>query len=213
MSEVSSSTVKFRHEHNQTYKLKGVKHTIKELIIDGDKGLSFMFLKKVGEEQKNFYKIYANEVEAGKFSVKETKGEKETETEMSEADVKKMLKGNKDLDFVRTWWEEKRGSYNGGAKKKSFRKMRGGNSEELNVPEEPTVPTEPTAPETNVQQEEMPTQEGGTKRRSKKSKKSSKKMSGGAKRRSKKTSKKSKKSSKKMSGGAKRRSKKGSKKN
>ena len=61
------STVKFRHEHNESYVLKGVKHTVKESIIDGDKGLSFMFLRKIGED--DFYKVYAQEVEGGKFKV------------------------------------------------------------------------------------------------------------------------------------------------
>ena len=95
------STVTFRHERNESYKLKGVKHTVKESIIDGEKGLSFMFLKKVGEDEKDFYKLYAQEKEGGKFMVQEKKDGKESESEMSEADVKKMLKGNKDFDFVR----------------------------------------------------------------------------------------------------------------
>jgi hypothetical protein len=114
------STVTFRHERNESYKLKGVKHTIKESIIDGEKGLSFMFLKKVGED--DFYKVYAQEKEGGKFTVQEKKNDKETESEMSEADVKKMIKGNKDFAFVATWWDEKRGSYKGKAKV-----MKGGN--------------------------------------------------------------------------------------
>jgi len=56
------STVTFRHENNKSYKLKGEKHTIKESLIDGEKGLSFMFLKKVGEG--DFYKVYVQEDKA-----------------------------------------------------------------------------------------------------------------------------------------------------
>jgi hypothetical protein len=91
---MSESTVTFRHEYSESFKLKGVKHLVKQNIIDGAKGLSFMFLKKVGDGE--FYKVYAME-DNGKYKVKETKGDKETESELSEADVKKMLKTSKDF--------------------------------------------------------------------------------------------------------------------
>ena len=87
---MSTSTVVYRHEVNKSFKLKGVKNTVKENVIDGEKGLSFMFLKKVGDSDADFYKLYvAENKETGKFMVKEKKGEKETESEASEADVKK----------------------------------------------------------------------------------------------------------------------------
>ena len=115
------STVTFRHENNKSYKLKGVKHTVKESLIDGEKGLSFMFLKKVGEG--DFYKVYAQEnKETGKYTVKEKKGEKEETMELSEAEVKKMVKANKDLDFVKEYMEKLRGTYKG--------KQTGGNSDQ-----------------------------------------------------------------------------------
>ena len=94
---MSESTVTFRHEYSESFKLKGVKHLVKHSVIDGAKGLSFMFLKKVGDN--DFYKVYAMEKD-GKYEVTENKGDKETKSELSEADVKKMLKANKDLDFV-----------------------------------------------------------------------------------------------------------------
>lgn len=235
---MSESTVTFRHEYSESFKLKGVKHLIKQNIIDGSKGLSFMFLKKVGDN--DFYKVYAMEHD-GKYKVEETKGEKKTESELSEADVKKMLKSNKDFDFVLNYMDNDRGKYkgkvmrggalpdqetmmmpmeqDGGAKKRRSRKtskktskrkvMKGG---ALPDQENPMMPME---------------QDGGAKKRSSKktsrkasrkaSKKGSKKMTGGGKKRSKKASKKaskkrSKKSSKKMTGGGKKRSKKASKK-
>jgi hypothetical protein len=107
---MSESTVTFRHEYSESFKLKGVKHLIKQNIIDGSKGLSFMFLKKVGDDE--FYKVYAMEND-GKYKVEETKGEKKTESELSEADVKKMLKANKELDFVLNYMEKDRGKYKG----------------------------------------------------------------------------------------------------
>ncbi len=213
---MSESTVTFRHEYSESFKLKGVKHLIKQNIIDGAKGLSFMFLKKVGDDE--FYKVYAMEHD-GKYKVEETKGEKKTESELSEADVKKMLKSNKDFDFVLNYMDNDRGKYKG-------KVMRGGALPGQDQ-ENPMMP--------------MPMEQdgGAKKRRSRKSskkaskkasrkasrkasKKASKKMTGGGKKRaSKKASKKaskrrskkaSKKTSKKMTGGGKKRSKKASRK-
>lgn len=211
---MSESTVTFRHEMNHSYKLNGVKHTIKESLIDGAKGLSFMFLKKVGDS--DFYKVYAKE-ENGKYKVQEVKGDKTTDSELTEAEVKKMLKANKELEFVLNFMEKERGKYKGKLRGKALR----GGADEPGLFEE--LPAE------EGQLEELSQQDGGAKKKrskkSKKSKKSSKKMSGGAKKKSKKTSKKSKKSSKKskksskkskksskkMSGGGKKKSKKSKK--
>ncbi len=45
------STIVYRHEHNFSYKKNGVKHVVKEDIIDGEKGLSFHYLNKVGDDK------------------------------------------------------------------------------------------------------------------------------------------------------------------
>ena len=109
-------TVTYRHENSYSYKKKGVKHTIKESITDGDLGMSFYFLKKVGDD--DFYRVSARETEKGKYEVKEKKGEKEEEPKtVSEADLKKMLKKNKDLKFVVDFMAKEKGKY--GAYKKS----------------------------------------------------------------------------------------------
>jgi len=209
---MAESTVTFRHEYNESFKLKGVKHTVKHNIIDGSKGLSFMFLKKVGDDVNDFYKVYAKE-ENGKYKVEEIKGDKKSESELSEADVKKMLKANAELAFVLNYMEKERGKYKG-------KVLKGGGFDGDMLP---------------VADESV--QMGGAKRKGSKksskkgskksSKKGSKKMTGGGKKKgSKKSSKKgskkgskksSKKGSKKMTGGAKRKgskksSKKGSKK-
>ena len=78
---MSTSTVTYRHENSFSYKLKGVKHVIKEKIIDGKKGLSFHFLKKVGD--KDFMSISVKETEENKFSVREKKGDKVDTSEVN----------------------------------------------------------------------------------------------------------------------------------
>jgi hypothetical protein len=66
-----------------------------------------MFLKKVGEE---FYKLYVKETEKDKFEVKEKVGEKETEKQVNEKDLLKMLKSEK-LDSIIEFVTKDRGSY------------------------------------------------------------------------------------------------------
>merc|ERR1711871_1882532 len=89
------STLVFSHENRFSYQKKGVKTKIVEDIKDGDKGLSFYFMKKVGE---TFFSLSVRQHEKGAFKVIEKNGDKVDEKEASEADIKKMLKGNKKLD-------------------------------------------------------------------------------------------------------------------
>merc|ERR1712196_189077 len=89
------STLVFSHENRFSYQKKGVKTKIVEDIKDGDKGLSFYFMKKVGE---TFFSLSVRQNEKGAFKVIEKNGDKVDEKEASEADIKKMLKGNKKLD-------------------------------------------------------------------------------------------------------------------
>lgn len=97
----------YRYEQSYQFNKKGVKHTIREQVIDGEKGLSIMFLKKVGEE---FYKLYVKESEKDKFEVKEKIGDKETEKQVNEKDLLKMLKSEK-LDSIIEFVTKERGSY------------------------------------------------------------------------------------------------------
>jgi hypothetical protein len=97
----------YRYEQSYQFLKKGVKHTVREQVVDGEKGLSIMFLKKVGDE---FYKLYAKETEKDKFSIKEKVGDKETEKEISEKDLLKMLKSEK-LDGIINFVTKERGSY------------------------------------------------------------------------------------------------------
>jgi hypothetical protein len=104
------STVVFRYSDDKQFKKNGIGHTIKKHITEGERGLSFLFLKKEGN---NFYKIDAREVSKDKFNVKERKGDKDTMMDLSLADVKKMLNENKDLDFIKHYIDKERGTYKG----------------------------------------------------------------------------------------------------
>ena len=109
----------FRFENSKSFRLKGVKHLVKESIIDGEKGLSFVLTKKEGDK---FHRLFVKETSKDKFEVKEKVDEKETNKEIDMAELKKMLKSNKDLEFVKEYVEKERGSYKGGAKKKGSKK-------------------------------------------------------------------------------------------
>ena len=113
------SSITYRKENSRRFKLKGVNYLVKESIIDGDKGLSFILTTKKGEE---FTRIYAKETGKDSFMVKEKIDEKETEKTVDMDGLKKMLKSNKDLAFVKDYIENERGTYKGGAKKKSTAK-------------------------------------------------------------------------------------------
>ena len=109
------SSITYRKENSRSFKLKGVKHLVKESIIDGEKGLSFMFTTKEGDK---FHRISVKETEKDKFSLKEKEDDKETEKMIDMTELKKMLKSNKDLAFVKDFVENERGNYKGGARKK-----------------------------------------------------------------------------------------------
>ena len=102
-----SNNVTFRHENNKSFKLKGVKHLIKESLIDGEKGLSFVLTKKEGDA---FHRIFVKELSKDKFELKEKIDEKETSKEIDMSEFKKMLK-DKDLKFVKTYIETEKGTY------------------------------------------------------------------------------------------------------
>jgi hypothetical protein len=59
------SSVIYRYNQGYSFLKKGVKHTIKETLIDGATGLSISFLEKTGDK---FYKIYIKELK--KMSLK-----------------------------------------------------------------------------------------------------------------------------------------------
>ena len=116
------STVTYRHDNAFSFKRNGVKHVIKENIIDGEKGLSFHFLKKVGD--KEFFSITVRQTEEDKFSVRTKKGEKQEDSDVNMVGLMKLIKANKDLDFVNQFLTKERGSYKGRRRRKSKKSKR-----------------------------------------------------------------------------------------
>jgi hypothetical protein len=109
------STVTFRHEFNRAFKIKGNKQFVKETLLDGGKGLSFSLLMK---DDKNFIKLKVAEISKDKFEVKEKKNDEAEESkEISLTDLKKMVKTNKNLVFVKEYLESDRSKYGGTVQK------------------------------------------------------------------------------------------------
>lgn len=121
------SSVFYRYENSQTMVKKGVKHVVKESIIDGTQtGISFEFLEKTGEDK--FYRVKVKQLESGNYEVKEKKNnDDETTKEVKESDLMKMISGNKSLKFVETYMKKEREALikdnkKGGSKRKSSKK-------------------------------------------------------------------------------------------
>ena len=109
----------FRHEYQRKTNNKGVHELLKEGLMDGEKGLSFVLTKKVGDK---FHRINVSETDKDKFQVKEKIDENETTKDIDMAELKKMIKSNKDLTFVKNYIENERTNFQGGAPKKSSKK-------------------------------------------------------------------------------------------
>ena len=93
------STVIYRYENKLKKTVGGEKVIHNETIIDGAKGLSFTFTQRTTKGA--FYKLMGKETEPGKFEVTETKDEAKGEPKaMSKADLLKLLKKTKGLEFV-----------------------------------------------------------------------------------------------------------------
>merc|ERR1712166_1397579 len=134
----------------------------------GELGLSFRFLQKAGEDNSKFYMINVKEGPKGKYAMTEKKGDKQTDSEIDEKALMKIVKDNKALAFVASFLADpKKDKYKGKKGKKASKK---------------------------ASKKSKKASKKSSKKVSKKSKKASKKQVGGAK---KKASKKSKKASKK----------------
>ena len=115
------SGITYRYTNEIVKMIKDVKNLIKESIIDGDKGLSFMLITKAGDK---FHRIYVKKISDDNYSFTEKKDDKETEKSISFADVTKMVKASDELDFVARYLKDSK--HKGGAKKSSKKSSKKG---------------------------------------------------------------------------------------
>ena len=101
----------YRYEHSSSYTLDNKKYLVKENFIDGEKGLALTYIKKDGDK---FYRITVKETTKDVFSIITKKNEDpETKEELNLTKFKKLLQTNKDLEFVKKYFENDRGKYKG----------------------------------------------------------------------------------------------------
>ena len=100
MSSESKSTVTYRHNQSYNFKKSGVKHVIKEDLIDGEKGISFHYLRKEGEDDKKFYMITVKQTGKEYFFVNMKEGEKSDVSTVNMVGLMKIVNGNNNLKFV-----------------------------------------------------------------------------------------------------------------
>jgi hypothetical protein len=111
------SGITYRYTNEIVKMIKGVKHLIKESIIDGDKGMSFMLTTKAGDK---FHRIYVKKVGDDSYSLTEKKDDKENDKTVTLAEVTKMVKTNDNLAFVERYLKESK--QKGGGKRRSSKK-------------------------------------------------------------------------------------------
>jgi len=106
----------YRYENFHKFKKNGIYHQGKEEIMDGTgNGLKIFYINKVGEDESKAYVLKIVESSKGKYSVKETKGGKQSDSEVDEKELVAMLKGNKQIgnfgSHVVNFLTKERGTY------------------------------------------------------------------------------------------------------
>jgi hypothetical protein len=220
------STITFREEYTKQHIANDKKKMIKQSIIDGTLGLSFVYMDKNDDK---VHRIFVKEdSENSTFTLTEDKNGKETTKTISLSDFLKLIK-EPHLKFVADYWKgrkpakadgekkssKKGGTISGGAKKRSKKaskkSSKKGGSLSGGAKKRSKKASKKSSKKASKKSSKKGSKKGGSltggaKKRSKKSSKKSS-LTGGAKKRSKKSSKKS-----SLTGGAKKRSKKASKK-
>ena len=98
----------FRHEYQRKVNNKGVQELVKEGLMDGEKGLSFILIKKIGDK---FYRVNVRQTDKDRFEMTEKKYDKETTKEINISELEKLLKSNKDLNFVKNYIDNERSNF------------------------------------------------------------------------------------------------------
>jgi len=111
-------TISYSYEQSEMKVVDGQKTRHSHSIVDGDKGATYYFLSK---SEKAFKKVKIIEKE-GVFEVKMKVNEDEEKSmSLSLAELKKMVKGDKDLSFIEEYMKETKK----GGKRKSSKKVGG----------------------------------------------------------------------------------------
>ena len=108
-SDKQPNTLTYRHSQSFTKLIKGVKHAIKEDLMDGKKGLSFHYMNKVGDSK--FFSITVRQTSEDNFSVRSKTDDNQSDTDVNMVGLMKIIKDNKDLDFVNKYLTDERGKY------------------------------------------------------------------------------------------------------
>uniref|UniRef100_A0A6C0J693 Uncharacterized protein n=1 Tax=viral metagenome TaxID=1070528 RepID=A0A6C0J693_9ZZZZ len=116
------STLVYRHSQSFSKLIKGVKHSIKEDLMDGKKGLSFHYLNKVGDSK--FFSITVKQTAEDNFSVRSKTDDNQTDTDVNMVGLMKIIKENKDLAFVNKYITDDQGKYGARRAKAGVRKSK-----------------------------------------------------------------------------------------
>ena len=110
MEMMVPSTVTYRYNFQKSFvDSKGKKHSIREELIDGQKGLYFKFVHLKGDK---FSKVMVKEEGKDKFLVMTKEGDKEDKKTIDSKKLKAMVKDHKDLKFVAEYMKSKdKGEY------------------------------------------------------------------------------------------------------
>jgi len=111
------STVTYRHDNSMSFKKNGDKHVLREKLIDGEKGLTFHYLKKEGE--KKFYSITVKEIAKDSFDITIKNGEETKEDKTDIVGLTKLIKATPGLKFVDIFLSKDRKMYKSRGKKSS----------------------------------------------------------------------------------------------
>ena len=110
MEMMVPSTVTYRYNFQKSFvDSKGKKHSMREELIDGQKGLYFKFVHLKGDK---FSKVMVKEEGKDKFLVMTKEGDKEDKKTIDSKKLKAMIKDHKHLKFVAEYMKSKdKGEY------------------------------------------------------------------------------------------------------
>ena len=101
-----SNTIYYRHTYEKSFlDSTNKKNKLQEIIIDGEKGLSFSLMKLEGPK---YVKINVKEISKDKFSLKKRVDQENTSQDLTLPELKKMITSDKSLLFIKKYIDEER---------------------------------------------------------------------------------------------------------